>query len=242
MGARIFLLAVLPLSALGQLTVHLSPATDQAFDSYVKSAEAKMAWTPHSTANSKNVEVNPWQGKTPVDVPSGLIHDWVASVFIPGATPEKTLAVFQDYADYKRVFGPEVVDSRLLSHQGSRWHTWLHMKRKSVMTVELHTEYDVDYRSLGQDRWAILSHATKINELDDNGKELPAGTGLGFLWRLNAYWLIEPRPEGLYVECRSISLSRDIPPGLGWIVKPMVSTVPRDTLKSTVEQLRKALR
>jgi len=78
--------------------------------------------------------------------------------------------------------------------------------------------------------------------VDDDGKELAAGTGFGFLWRLNAYWLLEPRPDGVYLECRSISLSRDIPAGLGWIIKPMVSSVPRDSLTSSLEAIRKALK
>lgn len=242
MRAKTLLLALVPFSLAGQITVHLSPATDQAFDNYVKSAEAGMDWKPHLAVKSKDIEVSPWQGKTPITVENGLIHDWIASALIPGATSEKALAIFQDYGEYKRIFGPEVVDSRLLSHQGSRWHTWLHLKRRSVMTVELHTEYDVDYRPLGSERWAILSRSIKINELDGSGKELPAGTGLGFLWRMNTYWLIEPHSDGLYVECRSLCLTRDVPTGLGWIVKPMVSTVPRDTLKSTVEQLRMALK
>jgi hypothetical protein len=235
-------LAAIPFSLHGQITVQLSTATNRAFDNYIQTAEAGMDWKAHQSPKGKNVDVAPWQGKSPIDVESGLIHDWVASVLIPGPSPEKALGIFQDYPAYKKVFGPEVVDSRLLSHQGSRWHAWLRLKRKSVMTVELHTEYDIDYRPLGPDRWAVSSRSTAINELDTSGKELPAGTGMGFLWRLNAYWLIEPHPGGLYIECRSISLSRDIPAGLGWIVKPMVSTVPRDSLRNTVESVRNALR
>ena len=55
----------------------------------------------------------------------------------------------------------------------------------------------------------------------------PPGTGHGFLWRMNAYWLIEPRPEGVYLECRSLSLSRSIPAGLGWLIEPFVTSVPK---------------
>ena len=71
---------------------------------------------------------------------------------------------------------------------------------------------------------------------------LTEGTGQGFLWRMNSYWLLEPRPNGLYLECRAISLSRDIPTGLGWMVRPTVSALPRDSLKATVEEARNALR
>jgi hypothetical protein len=59
---------------------------------------------------------------------------------------------------------------------------------------------------------------------------------------MNSYWLIEPRREGLYLECRSISLSRDIPPGLGWIARPIIASLSRDSLKATLDQARNALR
>jgi hypothetical protein len=62
------------------------------------------------------------------------------------------------------------------------------------------------------------------------------------VWRLNSYWLLETKQGGLYVECRAISLSRDIPFGLGWMIRPIVSTLPRDSLRATVEAARKALR
>jgi hypothetical protein len=239
---RILLLLVLPAALAGQITVQLSSATNQAFDHYVQSAEAKMDWKIHLPALPTNVEANPWDGNSPIEVQNGLIHDWVASTLVPGASAEKALALFQDYDQYKKVFAPEVVDSRLLGHEGSRWRAWLRLRRTKVVTVVLHSEYEIEYRSLGEGRWAVLSRSTRIAEEDTSGKELAPGTGSGFLWRLNAYWLIEPRREGLYLECRSISLSRDIPAGLGWIIRPITSTVPRDSLISTVRAASKGLR
>src|SRR6185312_4699898 len=104
----------------------------------------------------------------------------------------------------------EIVDSRLISHNGDQWKIYLKIVKKKIFSTVLNSEYEVTYRPLGSGRWAITSHSTRIAELDGN-KELPLGTGSGFLWRLNAYWLIEPRPNGVYLECRSISLSREIP-------------------------------
>ena len=75
----------------------------------------------------------------------------------------------------------------------------------------------------------------------DLERELPAGTGHGFLWRLNAYWLIEPRPNGVYLECRTISLSRDIPFGLGWAVGPFVRTLPTESLHLTMDATASAM-
>ena len=86
----LFLLAV-PFSLAGQITVHLSPATNQAFDTYVSAAEAKMDWKPHIPSSVKKVDVQPWDAKSPIDVENGLIHDWVASVVVAGASVERAL-------------------------------------------------------------------------------------------------------------------------------------------------------
>ena len=226
--------AVLP----AQITTHLSSATNSAFDEYIKAAEAKLSGNARTAAKGNEIEVSAGEGTSPRDVE--LIHDWVAGTLVRGAKPEKALAMFQNYAKYKDVFAPEVVDSKLLDHDGSTWHAFLRLKRKSVLTVVLDTEYQIEYKPLSDGKWAILSRSTRISEVE-GGKALPAGTGQGFLWRLNSYWLIEPRPEGLYLECRAVSLSRDIPNGLGWMIRPMVSSVPRESLQSTLEAARKAL-
>jgi hypothetical protein len=227
-----------------QITVHLTSATNRAFDDYIKAAEAGMEkadWKPRTAAKRDEIDVSAWEGNSPRDVEDGLIHDWVAGALVRGSKPDKALAVFQNYPNYKKIFGPEVVDSKLLEHEGSIWHAFLRIKRKSVATVVLDSEYQVEYKPLSGGRWAILSRSTRISEVD-GAHDLPVGTGQGFLWRLNSYWLIEPRAEGLYLECRAVSLSRDIPTGLGWIVRPMISSVPRDSLQTTLEAARRALR
>jgi hypothetical protein len=234
-----FLLVALPgaLPAQIKILVHLSPATNQAFDKYVAAAESKMDGKPHTPPGELTAVAG-----SPIDVDGGMIHDWVGGVLVKGASVEKALAMFQDYAAYKKTFAPEVIDSKLLAHDGDRWTTALRISRRNVFTVTFDTEYAVEYRKLDGGRWAIQSRSTRISELDDDGKPLPDGAAQGFLWRLNSYWLIEPRPEGVYLECRAISLSRDIPAGLGWIVKPMIASVPRDSLRATVEEARAALR
>jgi hypothetical protein len=251
---RIALVLALPsvLAAQIKITVQLSPATTQAFDNYVAAAEMQMDWKARTSPKpSGEVELIA-MGDNPISVPEGLIHDWVGGVLIRGGSSstlvDKALAMFQDYAGYKRVFSPDVLDSKLLSHEGDRWASRLRFGRRvGLVGVTLDAEYATEYRFLGDaagggGRWAIESHSTRMNELDDNNKPLPEGTGQGLLWRLNSYWLIEPRREGLYLECRGISLSRDIPSGLGWLVRPIVAALPRDSLRSTVEQARNALR
>jgi hypothetical protein len=243
--ALLALSAVLPTPVAAQIkiTVQLSPATTQAFDKYVAAAESHMDWKGRmSPKPGGDVDLTA-MGGSPINVADGIIHDWVGGVLIPGGSVDKALAMFQDYAAYKKVFAPEVLDSKLLSHQGNRWSSRLRIGRRSgLISVTFDADYAIEYRVLGGGRWAIISHSTKIAELDDNNKPLPEGTGQGLLWRMNSYWLIEPRPQGLYLECRAISLSRDIPTGLGWIVRPIIASLPRDSLRSTLEEARNALR
>jgi hypothetical protein len=228
--------------ASAQLNAHLSEETSQAFDSYVRTAEGNMQWKPTlKVLKPGQIQVAPWNGAALTPAPDGLIHDWAASVEVPGATVDQTLHMFQNYADYPSIFGPSVIESKVLSHEGNRWKVYLRLKRKNLVTVVLDADYDIEYKPLGGGRWAIVSRSGNMSEIQD-GAALPEGTGNGFLWRLNSYWLIEPRPAGVYVECRTISLSRDIPVGLGWLIKPRISNVPRDSLRETMEEVKRTLR
>ena len=218
----------------------LAPQTTQAFEEYQKAAEARMDWQAHLTPGPGEVQIAASEANSLIEVNGGLIHDWRAATFAPGATVRQVLAVLEDYANYKTIYAPEVIESRVLGHDGNRWRLYLKIVKKKVLTVTLNSEYEAEYRSLGQGRWAKISHSVKLTEVS-GGKELPMGTGHGFLWRLNSYWLVEPRPGGVYMECRSISLSRAIPPVLDWIVRPMVTSVPRESLRGTLEATVRSL-
>ncbi len=234
------LAATFPLTA--QFQVRLNPKTDQAFDDYRQAAEARFDGRPRFPSGLKpgQIEIVPAHDKGFIDVKDGMVHDWIAAIVVPGATVDKTLAVLQNYANYKNIYPGDVTESKLLRRDGDLWHIYLRMTKKKVFTVVLDGEFDVEYRPLGNNRWSLLSRSTRIAELDGN-RELPPGTGHGFLWRLNAYWLIEPRPEGVYLECRTISLSRNIPFGRG-LVEPFLTSVPRESLENTMEATLRALR
>lgn len=239
-----FLLALIaPLTLSAQFSTQLTPVTEQAFEDYRKTTEAQLTWRPRFTGAGKGgrIEISPSGKQGTFDVKGGLIHDWTGAILANGVTVDQVLKVLQDYDDYKKVYPPEVVDSKLLGHEGNQWRAYLKIVKKKALTAVLNSEYEVEYRPLGEGRWAMISRSTKMAEVD-NGKELPAGAGHGFLWRLNAYWLIEPRPGGVYLECRTISLSRNIPTGLGWIIRPMVSSLPRESLTATLEATVRAVK
>jgi len=43
------------------------------------------------------------------------------------------------------------------------------------------------------------------------------------------------------VQCESVSLSRDVPTGLGWLIGPFVTSIPRESLEFTLRTLRAEL-
>jgi len=223
-----------------QPSTQLLPETDHAFDEYIKAMESQLDWRPHVTLDPAGIKLVPGAASPTTEIKGAIIHDWRAAVLAPRATVESVIAVLQSYADYKRLYAPQISDSTLLSHEGDVWRVRLQLYKKKLFTARLDSEYVIEYRPLGPGRWAISSHSTKVAEIDGN-RELPVGQGHGYLWRLNAYWLLEQRPEGVYIECRSISMSRDIPTGLGWAMKPMVTSVPRESLRDTLEDTIRAL-
>jgi hypothetical protein len=79
------------------------------------------------------------------------------------------------------------------------------------------------------------------NAGEPSEKEAAVGQDGGYLWRFYNYCSIEERSEGSYVQCESISLSRAIPTGFGWLVGPFVTSIPRESLEFTLGKMRNAL-
>jgi hypothetical protein len=191
------------------------------------------------------VVVEPFHPKPLTNVKSGLVHDWVGGIFLPGVTLERTLALVRDYDRHKQYFRPEVVDSRILEHDADHYRIFMRLLKKQVITVVLDTEHDVRYERLDDTRWRSASRTTKIAEVENAGKrderEKPPGTGEGFLWRLNSYWRFQERDGGTWVECQAVSLTRDIPLGLGWLIEPIIRSLPRDSVANTLRELKAAI-
>jgi hypothetical protein len=245
--------------------VQLKPETLQAFEAYVREAEAAMEqtldgeaflWSDGDPKRAKQVRQGKivaqlWRGKSPVQVPSGLIHDWIGAAFLPGATVAAILTRIQDYDNHKKIYRPEVIDSKLIARRDDDFQIYLRVLKKKIVTVVLDTDHYVHYFHLsgagGPDgtRWGCRSYTTRTAEVDDAGKPnekvQPPDTGYGFLWRMNTYWRFEERDGGAYAECRAISLTRDIPAVLKWIVEPMVRSLPKDTLIHTLKATRDAV-
>jgi hypothetical protein len=42
----------------------------------------------------------------------------------------------------------------------------------------------------------------------------------------------------VYVQCEAISLTRDIPTGLNWLMEPFIESIPRESLGFTLRSTR----
>ncbi len=240
--------------------VQLTPATLEAFEVYIREAEAGMEKTLHGEQPFLWSDADPeraqqvrkgdiltqfWSGKEPVRVPDGLIHDWICAAFASGKTVKEILALIQDYDNHKNIYKPEVIGSKLVSHHGNHFQIYLRLLKKKIITVVLDTDHDVRYSSLDPTRWLCRSYTTRIAEVEDAGKPnervLLPDTGYGFLWRLYSYWRFQEKDEGVDLECRAISLTRDVPKGLGWILEPIIRKLPGESLTHTLRSTCHAL-
>jgi len=236
--------------------VDLKPETVEAFEKYIAQTEQRLnasktfLFADESAERARQVRggaiaVLPAGVKSEVAVPHGLVHDWVGSVFIPGATVERTVTFVQDYDRHKQYFKPEVVDSRILSRNGNDFRIYMRLLKKKVITVVLNTAHEVRYTQVDPKKWRSVSRTTRIAEVENPGKanerELTPGTGQGFLWKLDSFWRFEERDGGTWVECEAVSLTRDIPTGLGWLINPIVRSLPKESLENTLRATRTAL-
>jgi hypothetical protein len=187
----------------------------------------------------------PAEPTKPIQVPDGFIHHWIGTVFIPDATLAETLALEQDYDHHQDYFRPAVMQSKILRRDGSDFTIQLRLYEKKVVTTVLDTEHEVHYHLVDQTHAWSQSRATRIQEVDNPGEAgerlEPVGHDRGLLWRMNTYWRFEETSGGTYVECQSISLTRDIPTGLGWLIGPYVTAVPRESLTFTLAATRNAV-
>jgi hypothetical protein len=195
--------------------------------------------------NLRGGEVRIDPGGTPPEIEGGMIQDWRGAMYLPHATIQKVKTVLQDYDGYKQFYKPEVIESKQLAHQGDDYDVFLRLRKKQVLTVVLNTEYHVRYSRPDPSRMYVVSHSTRIGEVKNPERSLaaerPVGHDFGFLWRLNSYWRFEEADGGVYAECRAISLSRDVPLGLGWMVKGFVAKFPKESMLNTLRGTRAAV-
>jgi len=264
--ARLTILAAATVVSVSGVADALKPNTVYAFDRYVRLTEQRiqgelggsqpLLWIDRQPADarpalmsrlekgeviSEKLETRD-QGKQ-IDAPGALIHHWVGTVLLPGARLGRVKPMIQDYNHYSEWFSPLIRRSQINAHNGDRFLVAMRTEMHKVLTVTVDADYAIDYQTVSPTSFHARTIATAIHIVDSAGtateRRTPAEQTFGFLWRLNTYCSFSEVPAGTIEQCESISLTRDVPFGLGTIVRPLVSGIPRETLEFTLGQVRK---
>lgn len=263
------LVCLLVLAASASLAgAELKAAAATAFDRYVKLTEQRIdrevakpgpfLWIDAQPANHQRElhrglreggiiieRLETRDGSKPIDFPDALLHHWVGLVFVPGAHLADAVAMMQDYDHHSKIFTPAITASKLLERNDQKFRVALRFYVKKVIGVTMDTENDAQFFTGGPDRAYSRIRSTRVTEIAESGTPQehpkPAGEENGFMWRLNTYWRFLERDGGAYIQCESLTLSRDVPFALAWIIRPFVTQLPRETLTFTLERARAAL-
>jgi len=179
------------------------------------------------------------------EIPDGIVHHWVGLIFIPGATLAKVIPAVQDYGHRDELYKPDVIAARVVSHQGGDYKIFMRLYQKRFTTVVFNTDYDIHWGQVDAKKIYSNSYSTRIAQVKDaghpDGEELPVGKDSGYLWRLNTYWRFQEKDGGVYVQCEAVSLTRDIPTGLGWLLRPLVTKIPKESLNRALGRTREVV-
>ena len=244
------------------VAAQLSQDAVRAFDDYVYGVEARLA-KQHSSLQTfiaapengrdngpgarpqlNDIYIEKVNGGT-WTAPGALLHHWRAGTVVQKANASQMLALLRDFDGLPKRYAPQVAGSRVLSNNGQVATIAVRLKEEHVVTIVLDAEYRVEAKLLGNDRGYSISRSAHVWQIENPGtpqeRRRPEGDDDGFLWRLNSYWSFARAGEGLRIECEAVSLTRDIPLGLGWLIAPLIADFPRDELEFTLRATRNAL-
>ena len=246
----------------------LSPKTADAFNRYVRLTEIRMEgewdnpaaflWLDHQPEQRRKAfyallrkgaivvqRVETLDDGKRIRISDGLVHHWIALMFVPGVTLQEAVDFQQDYAHHQDIYKPDVQSFKLLSHEGNDYKVYTRLYRKAIVTAAYNANFDIRYFPVDSAREYSRSYSTRIAEVQDAGeateRELPVGNDRGFLWRLNSYWTFEEKDGGVYIQLESIALSRGVPAFFAWLVNPYLKSIPRDYLTHLLAVTRTAL-
>jgi len=180
-----------------------------------------------------------------INVPDGLIHDWIGDVFVPNVNAQQVIDNARSFERYPGFYKPSVLSARTLKEDGNNCAFSLLLREKVVFVdAALDGQYRCSYSELPQRRWFSLTDSTRLQEIinygSDDQHEFQPDTGNGFIWRLHNVVKYEQADGGVYIEVEAAALSRPIPGSIRWMVNGMVERISRSALTTTLRQTRDA--
>jgi hypothetical protein len=254
-----------PLAAFAAAAAQLKQDTIQAFEQYVKVTEEERAakrrkygtflWIDsqedalrrkfherlaRGEVVTKRLETR--DDNRPIPVPHGLVHHWVGTIFIPGATLAQTMALMENYPSYPQLFSFGVQRSKVLSREKENFQAQLRMFREARSPVFYNVDLDDRYTRPDSSHGYRRFRSTRIAELADVGKptehELPVGNDRGLLWRLDMDWSCEEENGGVFLQIELIALSRGVPAIIAWLASAYIQGIPQEYLQKVLQAMR----
>ena len=234
-----------------------TPAAVSGFDSYIRQVEARLDQQHRgpegflaredSTRLRKGEpiieRVTPSSG---ADLPGALLHHWRGTAFAAGARAADFERLMKNFPAYPERFSPQVVRAHVIGRQGDQYKVLLRVRQHHVITVVMDTAYDITFGRRDGEQGYSIARSTGISEIKSPGssdeRALKPEEQHGFLWRMNTYWSYAEKDGGLYMQIESVTLTRSIPRGLGWVIGPFVESIPRESLQFTLRSACDALR
>ena len=236
----------------------LKQETLQAWDAYVQTINSTMEGRATGRSPFLSVDESPdlqrrvrggemlVTNHDPRNVPHGLIHHWVAAMFLPNVTLDQVLSVIDNYDRYSDFYKPFVVKSGVLERTGGEEKVILMMVQRAFsVTAAVETEDEIQIVRLNTNRIYIVSNAIRVQEIADYGQPnehpFPEDRRPGYLWRTVGVTRLEQRDSGVYVEIETVALSRGIPVLFRWMIKPLTDKLPRNIMLETLKDTRAAV-
>jgi len=185
--------------------------------------------------------VTPEDGSGSISVDGGTVNHWRGTVFVPNVKLDELLKVLQEPQSDKHK-QEDVLSSRVVARDGDSQTVYLRLRRTKFVTVVYDTVHDADYRRLAPGLALSQSISTRVVEIENAGtpreRALPEGNDRGYMWNLNSYWRYKQYGNGVLIEIESLTLSRDLPPIIGPLIRPIVTSTARESMSRTLASVR----
>lgn len=151
----------------------------------------------------------------PIEVPGGEIQHWLGAVYAEGMNTGNVSRMLLNFPLYKDFFKNQIIDSKLKKQNGDEYEVFLRLYKKQISTVVLNVDGTAKYKVLDPTRWTLNFQSTHIGEVEhpkDKKKldqERSPEEAEGYLWRLNLYFRVAERENGVYIEFEVLSLARN---------------------------------
>lgn len=229
----------------------LQPRTVQAFEKHSEQAVREFAARAQKLAREGRrcdgvMRARAASGDGILNVPDGLIHNWVATAFVKGATLRQVAEVARDYPSYSKVY-ENVKSARVLSQQGDTYRVLLRLEEGGLgVEAVLDVRSTVEYRTLGDGSVSATSTSDEIRQVNNAGRPneslRPVGRDSGYLWRAHTLTLFAPSEDGVFVVMETLGLSRGYPPLTGWWLEPIARRLGRKSAEGSLSEFLAAIR